>query len=208
MKKGGAGGHNWGVPEEEEPVSQATNWSAAEEGSPNKDVEVANPEQGETVEEQPSAEPVVEKPPPEPEVKQFTLDEFEAQRAAKAKELAEQNELFEEREEVQVDENEFQGLTKKEEEEEDEGPILAGKDKKKKGKKGSGREKVLVTDVGFRPPPVERGGDGGRRGGRGGRGRGRGERGGGRNLSASVEAAPEPGAFDLNSFPALIESKG
>jgi hypothetical protein len=208
MKKGGAGGHNWGVAEEET-AAQQSNWNAVDESPPSKDVEENTPQDaGETSEAPQNAEPVVEQPPPEPEVQQLTLDEFEAQKAAKARELAEQNELFEEREEVQVDEKDFQGLLRKEEDEDDEGPILTGKDKKKKGKKNSGREKILVTDVGFRPPPVERGGDGGRRGGRGGRGRGRGgdRREGGQGFGASVES--EVGPLDLNAFPALIESKG
>jgi len=120
MKKGGAGGHNWGIAEaeQEEPAPMETTDEPPAEGSGWGAAPEANAENSEAQAETAAAEPtdpVEEKVPPKPEIQQLTLDEFEAQKAAKAKELAEQNELFEEREEVQVDQEDLKGLTLKEE---------------------------------------------------------------------------------------------
>mmetsp|Transcript_31048 Transcript_31048/g.38939 ORF Transcript_31048/g.38939 Transcript_31048/m.38939 type:complete len:300 (+) Transcript_31048:210-1109(+) len=187
MKKGGAGGHNWG---------QADDITANTNDAEETPATTEAPAEG-----QAPAEPEVEQPPPEPEVVHLSLEEYEAQKAAKAEELAE-HEFFEERDELAVDEDEFEGLTIKEAQEEEDDDILLGgneaKGKKGKKKKSSGRAKQLVTDVGFRPPPIERGGRGGR--GRGDRGprRDYGGRGGGAGAPAQNTAE-----LDINAFPSL-----
>mmetsp|Transcript_1150 Transcript_1150/g.1775 ORF Transcript_1150/g.1775 Transcript_1150/m.1775 type:complete len:283 (+) Transcript_1150:72-920(+) len=185
-KKGGAGGHNWGKPGDD----------AAQEPA---SVDPVDGEEAQATEEV------------EPAVKELTLEDYEAERAAKR-----QGELFS-RVSVRKGDAITEGVAyakKKAADLENDAFIAMGEKKdKKKRERNQNKKKVLQTNFSIRDESApssdfgeRRGGRGGARGGRGGRGGARGGRGGarggaprGRGGRGTVALDPT----DASSFPSL-----
>ncbi|CAN0053334.1 unnamed protein product, partial [Phaeothamnion confervicola] len=184
MKKSGGGGHNWGTEVEAEAPSAtdaAGGWGGAVEApeAPAGPVDAlaAATEVGPAAEEEAAAEPEAE---PEPKEEVVTMEEYEAEKAAKRGEL---DELVGSVSIKTVDRSEFGDMPALKKTDIEEKDFMGGKGAKKAKAKTQQRTKERFVDVGFRAPPVERpsGGRGEGRGFRGGRG-GEGGRGGGRGF--------------------------
>lgn len=188
MKRGGAGKHNWGTANDEV--------IAAAEPSEAKDVAEAAPA---AAAEGAAAAPVAEgeKPagaaPAEPEDKEMTLEEYEAQQAAKLAKLA----LPKERKAGEGEKNgepEGEALAPKEERGGDYFSKGEKKEKAKREKKAKEGRIDLKEFLAAAPAPHQ--GEG--------RGRGRGFRGGFRGGAAmGPRAARAPDVNDARSFPSL-----
>jgi plasminogen activator inhibitor 1 RNA-binding protein len=166
-KKQGGGSHNWGV-DTEDPSSATIleeQPTFAEEETP-----IISP-----TEEIPAIVPLEEVEQEEEIDTSMTLDEFQAKLRAEREKASE---IFGAVKEKSVDQSEFSGGTLRQKESQLPENFHSGRPDSGEAKKSTKVKKVKQTfvDVGFRAPPIERGGRGQGDRREGGRGRGRGDR--------------------------------